>query len=259
MLRPLSSDEMGPLGSTYFQGSESIPYPFLFTGASYREIVSGLDGLDLQAIDGERWWQPYSVKPNGQWKQKIGDDVRVKPAGTKKMVGPGGRKGLWTPEGYNVTSIIYLRVARRDDPGICSLLFKSVDMRPFREWMNRLDRLRYNGGKLPLWGSRWRWQLDEFEDDKGRILAGWKPMLLGVFGDGRPESPSEQEYIGARAVALGEASEMSTAVDGEIPSPPPLSLESQPELGEDDGREFAPLPPDAVQRELEPADDDIPF
>jgi hypothetical protein len=167
----------------------------------------------------EEWaYQVHSLKPNGQWLKFI-DELPERPAGTKKIPDPRGGKDrggkdrtVWrTPEGHDVSTVLYLGLMRRIegelDPAVYWIKFQSGDLSTYFKW--RDEALALTGPKgqpLPLWGAFWRWFIIMVPGRReGEEYANWAFKLIARCGDGSPEAPTGAEYRLAQAIFKGEA------------------------------------------------------
>jgi hypothetical protein len=126
-------------------------------------------GLGLQFTDAKQRFQVYSRKPNGAWKEKIGE-YDQEPEGTDWFTDAKGKRTRLTPDGNAVDPVIYLHGVRRGDSRVLTLRFPGVQRSSFAKLINQAKRAKNkDGDSVPLWGTRWQAILGK--------KAGWRPAL----------------------------------------------------------------------------------
>jgi hypothetical protein len=215
-----------------FFEEDASPYDLYFQGGPEPKTVAGPTGVGLMIVRVTRMYQVYAVKPDGRWQKKIGE-FSEQPRGTDWS---DRKKGFFDSAGNNVSEVFYVDALRRGDPTLYTLRLAGPETGIVKDWGNRAERLMGPDGRLPLWGARWRWFVEEVEGRRqGEIYHNWAfdPHPLGRFRDGTPEAVTDEEYRLARSYARGAAPEprqggttFTSGRQGDLPAPPappPLS------------------------------------
>jgi hypothetical protein len=162
----------------------------------------------------EEWaYQVHSLKPNGQWLKLI-DELPERPASAKKIPDPRGGKDrtVWrTPEGHDVSAVLYLGLMRRIegklDPTVYTIKFQSGELSTYFRWRDEARALK-DAFDIPPWASFWRWSIPKIE---GCPYANWAFSFVSRWRDGSPGTMTNSEYRLAKAASKGKPQPTSRA------------------------------------------------